>query len=205
MRHAIRTRQIRTGSALAALAATLAVLAAGAPGAAASPAASASPTNRCWLDVVNDWLNHNGRIQGTYAVPCYTQAIQHLNLYPDVRQYSNAADDIQRALLAAIRQDRGNGPGVGGGVGPNGGRPSGGGTGVAGPGGGGPTAPQKSTGLLGSFEPSNAQSVPLPLLVLGILAFLLLLAGGATWLIRRLQARRITGRPAPAPALPKRR
>jgi hypothetical protein len=182
-----------------ALAATAAVLAIGAPGAAAAPAASAAPTNGCWLDVVNDWLNHNGKIQGTYAIPCYTQAIQHLNLYPDVRQYSNAADDIQRALLAAIRQDRGNGPGAGpGGSGPNGG----------GPGGNGPNEPastNKHTGFLGNFEPSNAQSVPLPLLVLGVLALLLLIAGAATWLIRRVQTRRMTPQPAPAPAWPKRR
>ena len=201
MRHAIRTRHTRTASALVALAATVAVLAAGAPGAAAAPASSAAPTNNCWLQVVNDWLNHNGKIQGTYAIPCYTQAIQHLNLYPDVRQYSNAADDIQQALLAAIRQDRGNGPGASGGIG-------GGGPGGTGPGGSGPNEPSatgKHTGFLGNFEPSNAQSVPLPLLVLGALALLLLLAGGATWLIRRLQTRRMTPQPAHAPAWPKRR
>lgn len=199
MRHAIRTRHIRPGSALVALAATVVVLAVGAPGAAAAPAASAAPTNGCWLQVVNDWLNHNGNIQGTYAIPCYTQAIQHLNLYPDVRQYSNAADDIQRALLAAIRQDHGNGPGTGGGgAGPKG----------SGPGGSGPNEPtstHKHTGFLGNFEPSSAQSVPLPLLVLGILALLLLVAGAATWLIRRVQMRRMTPQPAHAPALPKRR
>jgi hypothetical protein len=183
-----------------ALAATLAVLAAGVPGAAAAPAASASATSSCWLDVVNDWLD-NGRVDRTYAIPCYTQAIQHLNLYPDVRQYSNATDDIQRALLAAIRQDRGNGPGAGSGgptTGPNG----------TGPGTNGPNPPSSSPhhgGFLGNFGPSDAQSIPLPLLVLGILALLLLAAAGATWLTRRLQARRVMPAPAHAPAVPKRR
>src|SRR5260370_16666836 len=126
----IRTRRSQPRIALAALAATIAVLAAVAPTASAAPAASATPTNRCWLDVVNDWLNHGGKIQNTYPIPCYTQAIQHLNLYPDVRQYSNATDAIQRALLAAIRQHRGNGPGAGAGP-THGGRP--GGSGIPGP------------------------------------------------------------------------
>ena len=45
---------------------------------------------------------------------------------------------------------------------------------------------------------SSAQSVPIPLLVLGRLALLLLLAAGTTWVARRFQARRMT--PAPAPA-----
>ncbi len=188
-----------------ALAATIAVLAAVAPTASAAPAASTTPTNRCWLDVVNDWLNHGGKIQNTYPIPCYTQAIQHLNLYPDVRQYSNATDDIQRALLAAIRQDRGNGPGAGAGP-TNGGSSGGSGIGLGGggtKGGGGGTG--GSGGIIGSLSPTNAQSVPLPLLVLGILALLLLAAAGTTWLARRLQARKVAPQPAHAPAVPKRR
>jgi hypothetical protein len=189
-----------------ALAATLAVLAAGAHSAAAAPAASAAPTNRCWLDVVNDWLNHHGQIQGTYAIPCYTQAIQHLNLYPDVRQYSNATDDIQRALLAAIRQNRGNGPGAGSG-GPTspGGSPSSSGGGGTPSGGGTSSGGGVIRSLSEHLGPGNAQSIPLPLLVLGILALLLLTAAGATWLTRRLQARRVNPAPAPAPAVPKQR
>ena len=184
---------------LVALAASLALLAA-ASTAAAAPAATAAPTSKCWLDVVNDWLD-NGRVDHTYAIPCYTQAIQHLNLYPDVRQYSNATDDIQRALLAAIRQDRGSGPGAGSG-------PPDTGPGAAGSNGKPPNGPSSGHGggLLGWIGPSDAQSIPLPLLVLGILALLLLAAAGATWLTRRLQARRV-GPPTPAhaPAVPKRR
>jgi len=121
--------------------------------------------------VINDWLGHQGKIQHTYPIPCYTQAIQNLNLYPDVRQYSNAIDDIQRALLAAIRQDRNNGPGASSGGGPaasggSSGSSGGGPTGGGGNGGGGGS----SGGFLHSLNPANAQSVPLPLLVLGILA-----------------------------------
>jgi hypothetical protein len=184
---------------LVAIAASLALLAA-ASTATAAPAATAAPTSRCWLDVVNDWLD-NGRVDHTYAIPCYTQAIQHLNLYPDVRQYSNATDDIQRALLAAIRQDRGSGPGAG--PGPT---DTTGGTTAGTKPPNGPNASGHNGGFIGGLGPANAQSIPLPLLVLGILALLLLAAAGATWLTRRLQARRVAPpRPAHAPAVPKRR
>jgi hypothetical protein len=185
---------------LVALAASLALLAAAAPTATAAPAATAAPTSKCWLDVVNDWLD-NGRVDRTYAIPCYTQAIQHLNLYPDVRQYSNATDDIQRALLAAIRQDRGSGPGAG--PGPTDTTGSSAGTGTKPP--NGPSSGHDG-GFLGGIGPSDAQSIPLPLLVLGILALLLLAAAGATWVTRRLQGRRVAPpTPAHAPAVPKRR
>ena len=176
---------------MAALAVSVALLAGGISSAAAAPAATATPTNDCWKAVVNDWLNNN-RVDGVYAIPCYTQAIQHLNAYPDVQNYSSATDDIQRALLAAIRQDRGNGPGAGPG-------PAGtpGGTSSSSPPGSGPPSSPHS-GVLGSFSPSNAQSIPLPLLVLGGLALLLLAAAGATLVARRVQARRM--RPVPVGA-----
>jgi hypothetical protein len=169
---------------------SVAVFAAGVSSAAAAPAATARATSECWRNVVNDWLSHRGRVTGTYAIPCYTQAIQHLNAYPDVRSYSSATDDIQRALLAAIRQDRGNGPGAGPGPGTGpGGSPS-----SSGPDGGNPSS-SPHNGFLGGFSPSNATAIPLPLLVLGGLALLLLAAAGATLVARRVQARR--GRPAP--------
>lgn len=176
---------------IAALAATLALLAAGVGSASAAPAATAKATNTCWLDVVNDWLDHNGQIQGTYPVPCYTQAIQHLDAYPDIKEYSTASDDIHRALLAALRQDRGGGPGNGLGSGDNtlppgsSGGSKGGGDGFFG-------------SIAKDLGPGNARSIPLPLLVLGGLALLLLLAAIATWLAKRIQTRRMT--PAPAPA-----
>jgi hypothetical protein len=46
------------------------------------------------------------------------------------------------------------------------------------------------------ISPSSAESVPLPLLVLGGLALLLLAAAGATLVARRVQARR-GSRPLP--------
>lgn len=187
---------------LAALAVSVGILVGGVSSAAAAPAATAAPTSKCWLQVVNDWLDNN-RVDGVYAIPCYTQAIQHLNAYPDVQNYSSATDDIQRALLAAIRQDRGDGPGAGGG--PTGGPSTGGGPTSSGSnGGGGPTKPSSSGGVLGAFSPSDAQSIPLPLLVLGGLALLLLAAAGATLVARRIQARRMTPVPVRTPAVDKR-
>ena len=177
------------------------MLVAGVQSATAAPASSFTPTNTCWKDVVNDWLAHQPNLKGVYPIPCYTQAIQHLNAYPDVQQYSSAMDDIHRALLAAILDERGGGPGGGGGT-------SGGGPSSTGPSGSGPSSSSPSpssssnsgpiTHLFNTFGPSNATTVPLPLLVLGGLAALLMLAGFGTWVTRRIQGRRMT--PAPAPA-----
>jgi hypothetical protein len=186
--------------ALVAVAATLALGVSGVGTAAAAPAATQVATGGCWMAVINDWLDNN-RVDKLYAIPCYTQAIQKLNSYQDVQNYSSAADDIHRALLAAIRQDRGNGPPDSSG-GP-------GGTPIGGPPSNDPSNPSGPSGSPGkgsivhrianAIGPSDAQSVPLPLLVLGGLALLLLATAGATWLTRRLQARRI---PAPAPKRP---
>jgi hypothetical protein len=177
----------------------LALLVSGVGIASAAPAATSVATSDCWLQVVNDWVDNN-RVDRTYAIPCYTQAIQHLNSYPDVQTYSSAADDIHRALLAAIRQDRGSGPGGGSGSSPGDGGGGGGG------GSNGPTAPSGGGGssngdgfvrsVANAIRPSNAQTIPLPLLVLGGLALLLLVTAGATWLARRVQARRLPPEPA---------
>jgi len=66
-------------------------------------ASSASAATPCWKQVLNDWFV-DGRIDHTYPIACYTQAQQHLG--EDAVNYSGAPDDIHRALLAAIRQDR---------------------------------------------------------------------------------------------------
>jgi hypothetical protein len=184
------TTQTTTRVLLATVAGTLAFLVAGVGGAAAAPAASKTPTNKCWLDVINDWADNN-QVDKIYAIPCYTQAIQHLSAYPDIAGYSSAADDIHRAMLAVIHEEgRGGPPSLGGG-GPS--APFiGGGSGTNPPGG------HRSLlqSLTDRLSPGNAQSIPLPLIVLAGLALLLLLAAGATWFARRLQTRRM----APAPA-----
>ncbi len=174
------------------------VLVAGVQSASAAPAATLTPTNTCWQDVVNDWLAHQPNVKGIYPIACYTQAIQHLNAYPDLRQYSNAMDDIHRALLAAILDERGNGPGSSSGGGSSGGGGSTSGGGGSTSGGGGSSSSGPITHLFNTLGPSSATTVPLPLLVLGGLALFLMLAAVITWITRRIQGKRIT--PAPAPA-----
>ena len=170
------------------------------PAAQAAPASLQHATSNCWLQVINDWLDNN-QVDRTYAIPCYTQAIQHLNQYPDVKGYSSAIDDIQRAQLAAIHQERNEGGPAGGssGGGSSGGGSSGGGSSGGGSSGGGSSA--ASSGGGGIFGVHDATSVPLPLIVLGALAILLALAALGAWAARRLQTRR----PAPAPAVSRRR
>lgn len=64
------------------------------------PAAAAVP---CWKTLLTDW--YDGRIDNTYPIHCYTDALKHLR--PDVLIYSSAHDDIERALQSAIeRQHR---------------------------------------------------------------------------------------------------
>jgi hypothetical protein len=140
----------------------------------AAPATAAVP---CWKALINDW--YDGHIDFTYPPACYTEAIQHLP--QDVDTYSSAKDDIQRALLAVLRQGRGEPPTYD----PN-----------------NPTGSSPSSGSSGGSKgiiirtiewlgPSNAGSIPLPLLILGGVAFLLLAAAGGSFVNRRLQARRL--------------
>lgn len=170
------------------------------PAAQASPASLQQATSNCWLQVINDWLDNN-QVDQVYAIPCYTQAIQKLSSYSDIAGYSSAIDDIRRAELAAIRQDRSNGPGgSSGGPSAPGGGPSSGPSNPSGPNG----SPSGHSKFLGIPGPSSATSIPLPLIVLGALAILLALSALGTWLVRRVQTRR-PGRPAPAPAVSRRR
>jgi cobalamin biosynthesis Mg chelatase CobN len=217
-RHEEWTRKIGFGLVLAGLAAASLLAFCAAPSA-ASPVATHKATSTCWKDVINDWVRHQPNVVGTYALPCYTQAIQRLNKYPDIQQYSNAPDDIHRALLEAIRNKQNSkttttttsstttttgatsGPSSSGGTGPgaNGKGPTGSGPkGSKGTGAVTPVSKSFVTKLFDSVGPGNATSIPLPLLVLAGLAVLLLLAAVATWLAKRIQARRMA--PAPAPA-----
>ena len=61
-----------------------------------SPAQAA--TTPCWKLLLNDW--YDGRIDHTYALRCYTEALK--NLPPDIVGYASAHDDIERALQSAI-------------------------------------------------------------------------------------------------------
>jgi hypothetical protein len=161
--------------------------------AAARPAAAAAP---CWKTLLNDW--YDGRIDQTYPSHCYTEAISHLP--SDVQTYSSAKEDILRALQSAKSRARKSGqkvgpntllgPASGGGKGTGGAAGNGGGSGGSGPAG---TDANRKKGLAkvaDKLNPGSASSLPVPLLVLGGLALLLVAAGGAGLAVKHVQSRR---------------
>ena len=160
------------------------------------PASAATP---CWKTLINDW--YDGRIDGTYAIPCYREAISHLP--SDVESYSSAADDIRRALQERISGKKPSGgsaaPGTTNGSGGGGSTTGGGPNGSKGSGGTSTTGRKPPKGalpdVLNAGSPHHADSVPIPLLVLAGIAVLLLAAGSAGLVARRMQARRVPVRP----------
>jgi hypothetical protein len=170
----------------------LAALALAGPGAAAPKS--------CADQVVADWYG-DGRVDKVFPLHCYQEAIRSLPV--DVLDYSNAKEDILRALAFARKGEKD--PGASGGSQPTGNGPSDPGAPGADPG----TDPGTDPGHPGdeggtgtdaadAVDTSGPSSVPLPLLILGGLALLLLAAGGAGYLSRRSQARRDGGPPGPA-------
>ena len=172
----------------------------------AGQAAAATP---CWKKVLNDWSN--GRAIGSYPLHCYRDAIRHLP--EDLRDYSSAADDINAALQAQIAKrntrvpqsvnnssssngnDHNNGSGgagnnsSGGGSGPNA-------TGAnAGP---DRSAYRKAIDNLGT---SNADSLPIPLIVLASVGAMLLAAAAVLATTKRVRAARATRRGPPPSAV----
>jgi hypothetical protein len=169
------------------LLAVLAVLVVGV-GSATAASTKGKPKPPCWKTLINDW--YDGRIDGTYPIHCYRDALNHLPT--DVETYSSARDDIKQALQKRItqshRRGRSGGGKNGGTAGPGGG-PSGKGGGKTGGSGKNPSGPIKDVFSLG--KPGKADSVPVPLIVLGAVALLLMAAGGAGFLTRRMRTRRL--------------
>ena len=168
---------------LAALAGLLAMLALSGPAAAAQP---------CGRQVIDDWYD-DGRVDGTYELHCYDDAIEALPR--DVRDYSSAKDDITRAMQNQMR-----------------GEPAPPATSDPTPSDDPDTPTSKeddpATGTLPEDEPGetteaigsvddgdSASSVPMPLLILAGLALLLVAGGAAGYLFRRVRGRNV---PPPA-------
>lgn len=155
------------------------------------PVASAKT---CAEQVIDDWYG-NGRVDQIFPKHCYLEAIRSLPV--DVKDYSNAEEDIRRALAFAGQGEAD--PGPSGGPAPTG-------TNGEDPPETTPTTPPAGTSGTtgeqtiagGGVDTSGPSSLPIPLLVLGGLALLLLAAGGAGYLSRRAQARRNGGPPGPA-------
>ena len=178
-----------------ALVIAIAAFAALAAAASPAPADAASP---CWKRLLDDWVD-NVRIDKAYPAACYREAIRHLK--GDLRDYSSAAEDIERALSVAVSKNKGKEPDTvepegddrkaqplpGIGSDPDDTTSSGNG--------------DDSDGGGGLFEAvlpraTGAASVPLPLLILAGLAMLLLAAAGVSFAARQVQARRSSsGRP----------
>ncbi len=141
-----------------------------------APASAAKP---CWRQVLDDWTD-NTRLNKTYEIRCYNEALE--NLPEDIVSYTDAYDQISDARQAALRggdldrEASSSDPGAAGGDPDDSG--------------GGPLDDVLGVGS------GSSDSIPLPLLILGGLAALLMAAGGAGLLARKLQARR-AGPPAP--------
>jgi hypothetical protein len=170
---------------LAALAATL-LVATGAALALATPAADAAKP--CWERVLDDWVD-NGRIDGVYSAGCLEAARKHVP--EDIRAYSDFEDRIDEAMQDRAIQSANQGN----------------------------THPPDQTSTTGSkssksepdpqpkADPSkprdegpisavlstgtnDANSIPLPLIILAGLALLLMAAGATGLVARKVQARR---------------
>ena len=76
---------------------------------------SLAATKSCADQIVADWYG-DGRVDKIYRIPCYQEAIRSLPV--DVLDYSNAREDILRALAYA-KQGKPD-PGPSGGAGPTG-------------------------------------------------------------------------------------
>ena len=155
-------------------------------------AAPASAAPSCGRQVIDDWYD-NGRVDRTYPLHCYDDAIEALP--EDVKTYSSAKEDIQRALQARMRRE-----------------PSPPATTDPSPGGGPATKPPKPPKnqattvddpkdeippqVAPQADTDSASSVPIPLLVLAGLALLLIAGGSAGYFVRRYQGRNTPPPPA---------
>jgi hypothetical protein len=151
--------------------------------------AQARSMSKCSAALIHDWYV-DGRVDKTYPVHCYREALKQIP--EDQIVYGTLRDDLNRALQSAIRQHGGHVTGDTL-VAPLPGGPRNGGDGP----GTGATGGGVFHWLAKKLGPSTADSIPIPLLVLGGLAFTLMAAAGVSYAARRVQARRAAGDPPP--------
>jgi hypothetical protein len=164
----VRPTALRLSRALVLLAALLV---------AASACGQATATRPCWKQVQDDWTD-NGAIDSTYKPKCYDQAIKKLPR--DLFIYSDAPDVISAAKQSALKEKVRTLQSVGGSSNSGGGGNTGGGeSGAAGP-----------IGDVLNAGSTTTDGMPLPLLILGGVAILLLAAGAVGVTSRHVQARR---------------
>jgi hypothetical protein len=136
----------------------------------AQPAAAQAP---CWKQIINEWTD-TGKVSPTYQLHCYGEAIARVP--DDLAQYTGIIDLIQAARLQASRGVRF----------PTAHNPA-------------TSQPTASTPDRGVFTQAfdklgsrNVDTVPVPLLILAALSLLLVAAGAAGLIARRLRSRSYT-------------
>lgn len=174
--------------------------------AAATGVAAAKPS--CGQQVIDDWYgSKTGQLSKTYPIHCYRDALKIVGHETDLEVYSNAHSDILRAMqLAIVAGKSGNGGGpdptasvetadalpsfLGGPDAKNGGHPPASEEPYA-------TRGRPNTGPVSTVlqHGSSPSSVPVPAIVLGAIAAVLLMLGSAAYVARRRQQRRQNFRP----------
>jgi hypothetical protein len=149
--------------------------------------AEARLESKCSQALIHDWYV-DGRVDKTYPVHCYREALR--DIPEDQIVYGTLRDDLTRALQAVIRDNDGDvGPGTPvPGADPNGGN---------GASGGGDQDEGFFTRLARRLGPDTADSIPIPLLVLGGLALLLMAAAAVSFITRRMHAKKAASDPPP--------
>lgn len=164
-----------------ATASVLVLLVFGAALLAATPAAAAKP---CYKRVLDDW-SQDGQINGSYSPACLTKAIDQAP--EDVRAYTNFEEQAEAARIAATRSLQGASGGPGSGSAPTDDSPP---LREREPETGSNAKDETPVGWALGTRGNNADSVPLPLLVLLGLATALISAGAIGFGARKLKARR---------------
>jgi hypothetical protein len=123
---------------------------------------SARAATDCRQQVIADW-SADGRVDRVYGLQCYQDAIEALA--PDIRDYTDAQESIERAQMLALRAKGQRTQAQQG------------------------QAPARSLAAAELVEPSDATPVPVPLLVLGALAGTALLATGVALVGHRARKR----------------
>ena len=142
----------------------------------AASAAFASPASgqpACWRQIQNEWVKTD-HVSSTYPLHCYREAIAHVP--NDLKQYSSIVEDIlaarqQAARRGVVRTTQGH---IDSSAAQN-------------------RDPQSGlyNQAIDSLSPTNANSMPLPLLILAGLSLILMAAGGAGLVTRRVKARKV--------------
>ena len=135
--------------------------------------AGSASAKSCGNAVINDWYV-DGTIDARYSATCYRQALSKVT--DQMRIYSDLPEQLERGLRQAVARE-----GV---LGTK--------TTITQP--SRSTAGHKDSGpiqrVLGELGPDRADSIPIPLMILAGVALLLIAAGGASALVRRLNGRR---------------